>query len=253
MIGRLFGLVALLLGVVGFIACSAGVAGVWVGAGHVGDAVDQASDSVTGFSADLRSKTDEAASLAHRSHGQVEIFRQQLARSIAEGRQISPNDLERVRVELRAMVGHVRGWTDAVGQVQELADMFAESVDTLATALEGEGGDKIKTVLQQVWRDVEAAKEQLQEISDVMDEVQTDEERQGLLVKCLKALLNLGGGAESFSESLSALESTTARINDSVAGRINLWAGVATAIVLWLALGQWCLAGWGMRKLRGKG
>ena len=252
MIGKLIGLIALLLGVIGFLACGAGTAGVWVAAGQFDEAVGQVSESVTGFSSDLRSKTDDAAALASRSHAQVEIFRQQLNQSITRGVELDPDDVQRVRAEVRAMVGHVRGWTDAVGHVRELADVFAETVDALATTLEGEGNEKIKVALQRVWQDVEAAKEQLHEISEAMDSVQTHEERHGLLEKCQNALLNLGGGAEAFSDSLSALEASTVKINESVTGRVHLWAGLATVIVVWLGIGQWCLAGWGVRKLRGK-
>ncbi len=246
------GLLAILLGVVGFIACLVGGAGVWWAAFEVAEKANtftkQAEESL-GLVNDAFSRIDGKVDLAKTSVERVRMT----AAFIAAGKS---EDDPKIQMQVTRLL-------DTLTPHLDRAEALADPLQSLATILRRFAG----TLARLDDGDRQAA--QFRSIADALDFTLTslgtvrsryEAIREGEGVPRAAELVAIAEQAQApidrMQKGLSELQGSISEVREElpeVREAVRVWkiAGpiVVNVLLFWIALGQLCLIGWGRRRI----
>lgn len=249
----LVGLLAMLLGLVGVLACAAGCGGAWWGSFELARQVDQfttradeglgtADDALTRMSA----KVDATSAAVEKVRSAADL--------VASGRTADTDPAAKARVarlfdELSPYLERTDALADSLKSLGTVLDNVARvtariddgeksarlrsAADKLGTAAAtlGSVGERAATIRQG------GAVPRAQELVRLADDAKT-------------VLDRLGGGMSDVHRATQEIRKELPEVRRAADTWKFIVPAVLTVVLIWVALGQLCLIGWGRRRLR---
>ena len=251
----LSGIGAVVLGLVGVLACAAAVGLVWWAAART-------AHRATVIAARLDHGLSEADVRLERVEGRLAAVRADLAQTRGEAEKLAAEgpELPRVRAAVERLLGRL---LPAIDRATALADSLRAVAAGLRAA---------EDVVIQLGGKVEqpgrarAAADAIDRAAVVLNvpQARIDEVKSAAAVRLTRELVELAREAAAGSERLAdglaatrreitAARGRTAEGRDDVVFWVYVAAAANTVFWLWGGLGQLCLIGWGRRRIRGRG
>ncbi len=259
---RLAGMLGVLLGAAGTVACLAGIASAWSIRGRVDDGVVEVSVRVDDVLARVEDRANRVTDTIKNAQTSVRELNERVQQRIAERRDVplkeaaDIDELERqlyARIQLAGeWIGFIRSTMDLVEQllqIVESASLFAQQdthtmADLIAALRDG------KKELQQTSKLGEDVKTSLTEIraSSNLDE---NAKRITTLSSMIdKSLAKTQRHTESFQGAVAEVRTGIADLATRIRRQTAIVAVLITVILVWIAIAQLSLAVHGWRALR---
>ncbi|MEA1949828.1 MAG: hypothetical protein U9N87_00470 [Planctomycetota bacterium] len=262
---RLFGLLALLLGIAGILACFVGIAWTWHTRIRVDNMVAEISVQIDDVLARVDGRALQATEYIDNARKSTHNLNERVRQRIATRRKVSReeaadiDELERqlyARIQLaRDLIGFMQSTMDLVEQLSrmiESASLFAnqesrEMADLIAAIREGKEEIRQTTLL------VENVKTSLAEIR-VSRNIDENAKRIRTLSSMIdKSLEKTRHHAEVFRQAIEKGRQNIAGLTTRIHRQTTIAAVLLTVIFVWIAVAQLCLAVHGWRALNSVG
>jgi len=258
---RLAGVLALFLGSVGVLACSAGFVGTWVVRARVDAAVGNVVDRVDVALSKLEERTSQANERIGTIRDSCRRLNERVQRRVAELRDIPTEeapDIDEIERQLHARIQLGRDWIGFVRTGVDLVEQFLQMLDSTTLFVQDESKTRADIVAA-----VRAGQEEIEEAFRLADEVGThlenirahrDLDESAAQIQTLASRINASlEKAQRFGADLEAgiaqTRTDAANLGSRIRRQILIVAVIGTLLLFWLAASQASLAIHGWRLL----
>jgi hypothetical protein len=252
---KLFGWLVALIGCLGMLACLAAVIGVWILSHRVRGSVERVLGKVTEFTLRAEERSGEMAGRVGESRGKVQELERRLEEkvsAVAEGGGLNPAELEDLEDQLRGLAQRTRDWMEVAESTREFVALFGEILDSLGGVVGADGRDELGAALTSGLGDVLEAAGVLDELVVALDEARANREAadggekiESTLTRFADSLGVLEKRTTAFADKVGSIGTAAETLGKMIKRRVFLGAIVATVLLAWQAVAQWCLARWG--------
>jgi len=259
---QLPGGLALALGIIGTLACLAGLVGTWVLSHRLQNPVTSVAEKVTSLCARVETRTVDATEHIQSSRDTIRDIDQRVQERVTQQLDLSDQDVAKINElhdQLRSVITQARDWIAfsgaAVDLVRHLFDI-ANSTIGFITADSAARAD-LATALQNGNSQVEEAMALLAQGQERLDDIRANRDvagntsrLQSLSMRIDASLGNLQGYAETFASGVAEIDREITDLASRIRRAIRAGALLFTVILLWIAAGQISLALHGLRFIR---
>ncbi len=252
---KLLGIGAVIMGTVGVLVCVAVIGLGW-------RAAVQTADQVTRTAARADEGLTEADARLSRVEQRLVAIRANLDRAGEEAERLTSEnpELPRVRSAIEQLIDRL---IPTIDQVAALADSLrtvaaglraaADIVDQLRGSAQAPGRARIAAdTIDQAAATLNIPREKIEEVKSAQA-VRATRELITLVREAVAGSERLAQGLAESRQAIAAGREWTAETRDQVVLWVYLAAAGNTVVVLWIALGQLCLVGWGRRRIANRG
>jgi len=247
------------LGGFGVLASVVAVAGVWVLSQRMGRTVDDLGGHVARFLGGVRERSEQVDVWLGSSRDRVEVLEQQVGETMSRQLDLKPDEWQAIAGQMRVSIERTRDWLAVAESTAELVKVIHGTLDSLDALVAAEGREELATALGGAAADLLDARKVLDDMQAAMAGMEggrsgadSSAAVQSLLSRCGRGLGRLEKNNRAFTSKLKQIEDLVAGLATGVKRRITAGAFIATILLAWNGVAQWCLAGWG-RRVAGSG
>jgi methyl-accepting chemotaxis protein len=257
----LFGFLAFVLGLVGFLACAGGIVGTWWLRPPVAEA---GLETLAGLDDALKTgeeRIGQARAAVKTVRDTVEPAANTIAKLAGVGGETTPQDekeIETMRAKLLRKLDQLEGFVQLTQTAVSIlsgttkaarkAPLFGKRVDQAVEEVEDAGGALAE--LSTFLKSLHATLETIRTAKEVRKDLA--EKTAAIALEIEAKLARLHGGLDRVQSALGNLRDDVAEAQAELTTWL-LWAAIGlTALLIWIGLGQWALLVAGMRMMRGR-
>ena len=259
---RSAGVLAMLLGILGIIACLAGIVKVWSLRGQIDDLVAVVSLQVDDALARLEGHSQNANRYISDAQVSVRELNARVKQRVSESRDVpfeEAADIDQIERQLYARVQLARDVIGFVGSTLDLVEQLSAVVQSASLFVK-----KDTRTMEDLVADVRDGKREMRRTSELVEEVTTalaeirehrDVEENAKRITTLSAVIDTSltkvkQHAESFNQGVVKTRATFTDLATRIHQRLLMLTLVLTLIIVWIAVAQLALAVIGWRLLR---
>lgn len=259
---KIFGIIALFLGLVGTVACIAGIGGLWYVQSSVQTSVGSVAQVTEEYLDSTREKIKALEQYVNDGNDKIRNWRQTIADLSAKGtdRQWTPAN----RMKLAQLLDKVSLW---VQKADRPLVVLEEKLENLRQILELAKSSRFYPVnsdfldskeiatLKAALKNFESTTNDLGELEKSLNRLGDKTDLQQVLTRVdsvidnFETVMNLSNaGIEKINDSITASKENVSQLRESVSFWSLIVASVVTVLLVWIGVGQYCLMsnGWTM-------
>ncbi len=252
------GLLLITLGVIGIIACLAGMGGVWIGASRLQQLNAKVFGDVERVVALVDQKAARAGKAAKSTRDLADELRETLretAKKAAQERLASAPEVEDLQQRLASAMQNAEGLLELSASAAELFEQVAGSVDSLSTEehAASEASSQLLSTIRSTQDALAHASDALADVGRRLDEMRQNQDAEGnaeqikqLSLAIISRLDVVQQQLNAFRERLEEARSGLTRLRSRIETWIFLGRLVLLFLLVWIGAGQYCLLvqGW---------
>ncbi len=255
----IFGFLAVLLGFVGFAACVAGIVAVLNYKDEVSDRSVKLLDAIhenLGYASD---KLDQAQAALGQTRKTLNAFDEMIQRIREKAAANEPRDkkLDQVQQNVATSIDSARSSVDGAENQAKTIDKTISMMQSFPFASLGK---PLVETLKKAANNMVATAPLVTRLKEQLDQIDFDEDvgdetidKVAALVKQIdERLTEAEGNVDAFRDNVKELRSETDRVREEAPSSIQQIAFLLIALLVWIGLGQFCLAAWGWHWMRRK-
>lgn len=252
---RVFGFVLVVLGVVGILACFAGAGYTWWFSNRY---LGQMADTVRAVETLLAATGDRVDNLTSQvgdTQTQIVALRNAANEVVAKGNKADPADRARIEGLLASLSSRLERTEDLARILQSAGVVVRSGADLLTSVSDAHPDmEKLQAAEKSVDQTVTALKDVRERLETVGKPENVDSAAKGiaeLAGKVQAALEEVTGSIGKVGEFMAKGKADLANLERSITAWKRYGPVVVTAVLVWIALGQFCLLFWGWSLLFG--
>lgn len=250
--GRVIGLLAMILGVSGLILALAGVIAVWRVEALVVDRCNRVASSVSNQLQRIDGRVRRLESKVKNLTIDAEAIRDSVTRLVARAVDsvVAPTELGQLRQRLL----HLAVQSEQLGETLQLLAEIVEDISELTQQFDAnsERTERLARIAESL-NQADAALAQIRERLATLPEVNGTDEPQKLtelVEQCHKPLARVAEALDSVQAQLDAAHASLADVRQQLLNTIRMAAVLTSLFLGWFGLGQACLLRWGWNRIR---